>query len=153
MYITNCFSLLSIFCISSSKIIHDIAGDNYLDNATTIDLTQSGAETTLFVRLCEWSIMNGPKTIVNMTRYCYCTKSKANDVYDNSCSVPGPTLKMHDNTVINVTVINELNGSTIFYNQSSEHWNDYKDMDITKLKISLPLTYIPLSIINRSTFI
>ena len=74
-------------CVSS-KIIHNVGDD--LFEPPQIDLSPDGSSVTLHVRLCEWSI-------VNMTRYCYCIDS----VNDNSCSVPGPTLIMHDYITIN----------------------------------------------------
>ena len=132
----NYLSFVNIlfFCLSLSlsKIIHD--ADEYLNEAPIIDLTLSGSETILYVRLCEWSTMDGIFTILNMTRYCYCRKSENLDPDNNSCSVPGPTLKMHDNTIINVTIINELKGipaHSIFDNYNTI----FSDMDVTNLHV------------------
>ena len=124
-------SLVSIFCLSSSKIIQNT--DEYLQAPPVIDLTQDGSTTTLYVRLCEWSSMNGTFTILNMTRYCYCRKSSSSDPEGYSCSVPGPTLLMHDNRTINVTIVNELVGRKSIL--ADVHANKFKDMDVTNLHV------------------
>ena len=131
----NYLSFMSMFCLlSSGKIIH--YQDEYLNEAPVIDLRLSGSETILYVRLCEWSTMDGTFTILNMTRYCYCRKSCRFDPDNNSCSVPGPTLLMHDNTIINVTIVNELFGvpaaDEIFDN---DYNNMFRDIDITNLHV------------------
>ena len=131
--IMNYLSFVSMFCLSSAKIIH--YADEYLNKAPVIDLTLSGSETILYVRLCEWSTMDGTFTILNMTRYCYCRKSCRFDPDNNSCSVPGPTLLMHDNTIINVTIVNELFGVPQIF--GDDYNNMFRDIDITNLHVCI----------------
>ena len=125
--------LIFILSVSGSKII--TYKNDYLIEQEIIDLTTDGSSVTLYVRYCETSVMDGGITIVNMTKYCYCTESTLLDPLATSCSVPGPTLKMHEYTRINVTVVNELEGDPETYNQESGFWNKYKDMDITNLHV------------------
>ena len=127
------FLVMCLLSVSWSKIITGV--NQYLTEPDTIDLTTNRSSVTLYIRYCEWSVMDGSVTIVNMTRYCYCTDSIENDPYNETCSIPGPTLKMHEYTRIDVIAVNELNGSSIIYNQSSKYWNNYKDMDITNLHV------------------
>ena len=133
--VINWLLFVSIFLVSliSSKIIHNV--DEYLYETPIIDLTKNGAETILYVRLCESSTMDGTKTILNMTRYCYCQESFFKDPNNDSCTLPGPTLKMHDNTVINVTIVNELIGEPA---ENVPHYplnDEYKDMDVTNVHV------------------
>ena len=135
MYII--ITLLALIGLSQSRIITDVAGDNYVYEPPVIDLsTNDPSNTTLYVRLCGWSVMNGTFTIVNMTRYCYCTQPYHEDHDNATCSVPGPTLRMHSDRLIHVTVVNELNGSSMVYGpEYTEEWNKYKDMDTTNLHV------------------
>eukprot|EP00484_Ammonia_sp_Unknown_P030015 CAMPEP_0197024426 /NCGR_PEP_ID=MMETSP1384-20130603/4967_1 /TAXON_ID=29189 /ORGANISM="Ammonia sp." /LENGTH=642 /DNA_ID=CAMNT_0042452807 /DNA_START=233 /DNA_END=2161 /DNA_ORIENTATION=- len=64
-----------------------------------------------------------------MTRLCYCTDA----VDETSCSMPAPTLLMHDYTTVTMTIVNLLNGSDVVYGPGTEYWNKYKDMDTTNL--------------------
>ena len=122
-------SLSSVITYSNQPLIQ----------APVIDLTTNGASTVLYVRYCEWYTYNGSTIrstkIVSMKRYCYCTETMSKDPNENSCSIPGPTLLMHDYTTINVTVVNELEGIAYSYPESSKYWNKYKDMDITNFHV------------------
>lgn len=134
MNIINWLPIICVFTASYSKIIHNL--DEYLKEPPIIDLTSDGAEVTLYVRLCEWSSMNGSQTILNMTRYCYCEQSELDDPDADSCSMPGPTLVMHEETVINVTVINELVGADHLIPRIAElYHNSFKDLDMTNLHV------------------
>ena len=84
----------------------------------TIDLTTSGDAAYLYVRLCDWELLNTEgEWIVKMTRYCYCTESKSLDPAHRSCSYPGPTLLMHSYTNVTVWLVNELVGNATTIDQ------------------------------------
>ena len=100
-----------------------------------IDLTYNDAKVVLYVRLCRWAAVDKSSEpvfiYINMTRYCYCTDESDPE----SCTYPGPTLRMHNGTKINVTVVNQVYGSEKVYGPGSQYWNAYKDIDTTNIHV------------------
>jgi len=144
-FLKGFLSILALINPSSAQIVtyqgEELAN---LVSGNVIDLTKDGNEGSLYVRLCEWTLKDsaGSKTLLSMTRYCYCTQPASMDQTDSTCSYPGPTLLMHSYTSdagVSLTLVNELVGSTQTYGPTSigpkGHWNHYKDMDTTNLHV------------------
>ena len=125
------FSLLRVDHVEGFQVISHSIGGETLYEPPRVDLTVNYSSLDLYVRLCQYIVQNDTFLLVNMTRYCYCTKENA--VYN--CSYPGPTLVMYSNTSITIKLINELTGSSTIYFPNSSNWNTYKDMDTTNLHV------------------
>ena len=61
----------------------------------------------------------------------YTTINPKND----TCLLPALTLKMHDNTIINVTIVNELIGSPPLDIKTFLKHNQYHDMDAANVHV------------------
>eukprot|EP01084_Bolivina_argentea_P089318 161175_1 len=129
MNLLSLFSLVLLFGTSLS--LNTSYGINEtLYEPPRINLKDTGSTLKLYVRLCNYNVSDDDGTLyISMTRYCYCT----HEYDDNLCYFPGPTLEMHSDTQINITIVNQLVGSNST-NDISFH-NQYKDPDVTNLHV------------------
>eukprot|EP01084_Bolivina_argentea_P280090 478919_1 len=89
--------------------------------------------TNITVEYCPFELISNNISYINMTAHCFCIHNE--NTNESDCSIPGPTLVMHNGTNALLKITNNLYGKRNVCQSpdTCQHFNSFTDLDIINI--------------------